>query len=347
MILFPTQGGDRVDRGPPALRSHSSDESGDFRSKEVFDLHIQEMLERGEASSSVVNTLNIFANQIRSLNGEESSMRREWRDENQQMKDKVDRLATEVATQADAGRMRMIVQRFAGEIIPDSKAIVRYADEQSEIVDQRINSLSDEVRKSIGEIEGGLSLLHQVIQDKRHAMFRSHAAFEDQTNTEIEKFEKRLSLAEKAVRPNTSSGAPTASGPDRAASSGTDVNVRELTTRVGVLQSEHDRHARWASQSIGDLQDKFRTLADRAPLPVLTPEPRSDREFIVADRPRDPGDPPDWRAAVEENNRRVQDLTRRVYRQARDYGAIFEDVGAVQREYSKAPAGCTSCKDSA
>ena len=41
---------------PPALRSHSSGESGDARSKEVFDLHIQEMLERGEASSSVVNT---------------------------------------------------------------------------------------------------------------------------------------------------------------------------------------------------------------------------------------------------------------------------------------------------
>ena len=154
----------------------------------------------------------------------------------------------------------MIVQRFAGEIIPDSRAIVRYAvDEQSEIVDQRINSLSDEVRKSVREMEGGLSQLHQVVQDKHHAMFRSPAAFEDQTNAEIEKFERRLS-------------SPTASSADRAASSGTDVNVRELTTRVGILQSEHDRHAMWASQSIGDLQDEFRTLADRAPLPVLTPE---------------------------------------------------------------------------
>ena len=146
MILFPNSRGrarvERVPEGieistPPALRSHSSGESGDARSKEVFDLHIQEMLERGEASSSVVNTLNAFANQIRSLNGQVSSMRREWHDENQQMKDTVDRLATEIATQADADRMRMIVQRFAGEIIPDSRAIVRYAvDEQSEIVDQ-------------------------------------------------------------------------------------------------------------------------------------------------------------------------------------------------------------------
>ena len=56
------------------------------------------MLERGEASSSVVNNLNAFANQIRSLNGQVSSMRQEWHDENQQMKDKVDRLATEIAT---------------------------------------------------------------------------------------------------------------------------------------------------------------------------------------------------------------------------------------------------------
>ena len=35
---------------PPAHRSHSSGESVDARAKEVFDLHIQEMLERGEVS---------------------------------------------------------------------------------------------------------------------------------------------------------------------------------------------------------------------------------------------------------------------------------------------------------
>ena len=146
-------------------------------------MHIQEMFERGEASSSVVNTLNAFANQIRLLNGQVSSMRREWHDENQQMKDKVSRLATEIATQADADRMRLIVQRFAGEIIPDSRAVVRHAiDEQSEVVDQRINSLSNEVRESVREVEGGMSQLHQVIQDKHRAIFRSQAAFEDQTN---------------------------------------------------------------------------------------------------------------------------------------------------------------------
>ena len=147
---------------PPALRSHSSAESGDARVKEVFDLHIQELFERGEASGSVANTLNAFANQIRLLNGQVSSMQKEWQNENRLMKDKVGRLATEVATQADADRMRMIVQRFAGEVIPDSRAIVRQAtDEQSEVVDQRINSLSDEVRESVRDLEGGMSQLQK------------------------------------------------------------------------------------------------------------------------------------------------------------------------------------------
>ena len=76
-------------------------------------------------------------------------MRKDWSDENQQTKDRVSRLATEIATQSDAGRMRMIVQRFASEIVPDSRAIVRQAiDEQAEIVDQRINLLSNEVHES-------------------------------------------------------------------------------------------------------------------------------------------------------------------------------------------------------
>ena len=52
-------------------------------------------------------------------------MRREWSDESRQTKDKVDRLTAEIATQSDAGRMKMIVQGFAREVIPDSKAIVR------------------------------------------------------------------------------------------------------------------------------------------------------------------------------------------------------------------------------
>ena len=82
---------------PPAHRSHSSGESGDARAKEVFDLHIQEMLERGEVSGSVAKAFHIFADQIRLRNGQVSSMRKDWSDENQQTKDRVSRLATEVA----------------------------------------------------------------------------------------------------------------------------------------------------------------------------------------------------------------------------------------------------------
>ena len=172
---------------PPALRSHSSGESGDARAK-VFDLHIQKMLERGEVSGSVAKAFHTFADQIRLLNGQVSSMRKDWRDENQQAKDRVSRLATEVATQADAGRMRMIVQRFAGEIVPDSRAIVRHAiDEQAEIVDQRINLLSSEIRESVRDTEVGMGQLRQVIQENRQAILRSHAASEDQTLNDLEK----------------------------------------------------------------------------------------------------------------------------------------------------------------
>ena len=48
---------------PPAHRSHSSGESGDARVKEVFDLHIQKMLERGDMSDSVAKAFHIFADQ--------------------------------------------------------------------------------------------------------------------------------------------------------------------------------------------------------------------------------------------------------------------------------------------
>ena len=215
---------------PPALRSHSSGDSevrGEARVKEVFDAHLQEMFERGEASGPIVNTLVAFADQIRLLNGQVNSMHREWCDENQQMRGRISCLSTEVATQADADRMRLIVQRFAAEVMPDSRAIVRYAiDEQSVIMDERINSLSTEVQSSVRDIEGGLNQLHQVVEEKHTAMFGSNAVFEDQANVEIGKIEKR------AVRSLPSVGTPAALGPDRATSSGADEPVRNLTERV-------------------------------------------------------------------------------------------------------------------
>ena len=164
---------------PPALRSHSSGSYQEARVKEV----------RGEASGSVVSTLTAFADQIRLLNGQ---VRREWRDENQQMRDRVSHLTTEVANQADADRMRLTVQRFAAEVIPDSRAIVRHAiDEQSVIIDERIDSLTTEVQRSVRNIESGMSQLHQVIEDKHRTIFRSQGAFQDQTNLYVGKFDVR------------------------------------------------------------------------------------------------------------------------------------------------------------
>ena len=163
---------------------------------------------------------------------------------------------------------------------------------ESEIIDQRINSLSNEVRDSVRNVESGMGQLRQVVQDKRLAIFRSQGALEDQTNTEVEKLEKRLFSVEKAVRLPPSSDAPAASGPDIwATSSGTDVSFRDLTARV---EGESDRHAEWATRTIDELQDEHRTFADQ----ML--ESRGGRGYHVVDRRRDPDAPQDWREAIEE-----------------------------------------------
>ena len=110
-----------------------------------------------------------------------------------QTKDKVDRLAAEIATQSDAGRMRMIVQRFAREVIPDSKAIVRQAiHEQAEVVEQRISLISHEVHESVKDNEAETDRLRQMIQENREAVHRSHAASEDEILKDLEKLEKRM-----------------------------------------------------------------------------------------------------------------------------------------------------------
>ena len=158
-------------------------------------------------SGSVAKAFHIFADQIRLLNGQVSSMRKDWSDENQQTKDRVSRLATEVATQSDADRMRMIVQRFA----TDSKAIVRHAiDEQAEIVDQRINLLSTEIHESVKDTEIATSQLRQVIQENH----QSHAASEDEMLKDLEKLEGRIFSVEKTVTMRTPAGDLAALVPD-------------------------------------------------------------------------------------------------------------------------------------
>ena len=138
----------------------------------MFDFHIQEMLERGEVSGSVAKAFHIFADQIRV-----SSTRREWSDESRQTKDKVDRLAAEIATQSDAGRMKMIVQQFAKEVIPDSKIVRQAIDEQAKVVD---NLLSHKVHESVKDNEASTDRLRQMIQENREAVHRSHAASKDE-----------------------------------------------------------------------------------------------------------------------------------------------------------------------
>ena len=307
-----------------AHRSHSSGESGDARAKEVFDLHIQEMLERGEVSGSVAKAFHIFADQIRLLNGQVSSMRKDRSDENQQAKDRVSRLATEVATQSDADRMRMIVQRFAGEIVPDSRAIVRHAiDEQAEIVDQRINLLSSKIRESVRDTEVGIGQLRQVIQENHQAIRRSHAASEDQTLDDLEKLEKRVFSVEKIVKLQTPSDDPTASGPDRATSSGTDASFRELNMKLDRLHVEHDKLAKWVTESIGGLHEEQVGLAEQVS------RLRSGRGYQVVDRPAEPDSPQDWHEAIEEIHRKVQDLSRGFHRQRRDHDIVVEKVEAA------------------
>ena len=67
----------------------------------------------------------------------------------------------------------MIVQRFAKEVIPDSKAIVRQAiDEQAEIVDQRINLLARKIHESVKDNEIATGQIIQMVKENRGAAHR-------------------------------------------------------------------------------------------------------------------------------------------------------------------------------
>ena len=243
-------------------------------------------------SGSGAKAFHIFADQIRLLNGQVSSMRKDWSDENQQTKDRVSRLATEVATQSDADRMRMIVQRFAGEIVPDSKAIVRHAiDEQAEIVDQRINFLSSEIRESVKDSEIPTGQLRQVIQENHQAIRRSHAASKDEILKDLDKLEGRIFSVEKTVGLRTPAGDLTMLGPDRATSSGTDANFRELNLKLKKLYVEHDKLAKWVTESVGGLHEEL--IGPAGSIPCKTGKCQHGREcrFEHDKSPRNPAAP--------------------------------------------------------
>ena len=306
----------------------------------MFDLHIQEMLERGEVSGSVAKAFHIFVDQIRLLNGQVSSMRKEWSDENRQTKDKVNRLATEIANQSDAGRMRMIVQQFAREVIPDSKAIVRQAiDEQAEVVDQRINLLSHEVHESVKDNEIATGQLRQMIQENRETTRRSHAVSEDEIHRDLDKLEGRMFSVEKTVGMRTPAGEwdlnPAAQPPDRATSSGANASFGELNLKLEKVLLEHEKFAKWASESIGGINEEQIVLADRMS------RLQSGRGSQAVDRPSGPVSPQDWHESIDEVNRKAQDLYRGVQRQHRDHDDVIARFETVKSrvEQSEASSG--------
>ena len=176
---------DRVEIStPPAVRSRSSRESEPGRDEHNVDLQL--LVERGEASGPVVATLIAFADQIRSLERQMGSMHESWCEEHKQIRNRIERLASDVGSQTDVGGMRTVVQRFASEMIPDTRLIVRAAiDEQSVIIDERINSLATGMQNSIERLENNTRTTHELIRDNHMINHRSQAAFEDKTRTEI------------------------------------------------------------------------------------------------------------------------------------------------------------------
>ena len=262
-------------------------------------------------------------------------MRREWSDESRETKDKVDRLANEIATQSDAGRMKMIVQRFAREVIPDSKAIVRQAiDEQAEVVEQRINLLSHEVHESVKDNEASSDRLRQMIQENSEATRRSHAASEDETLKDLDKLEKRMFSVEKTVGIRTAAGIwnpnPVAQLSDRASSSVVDANFRELNLKIEKALLEHETFAKWASGSIEGINEEHTRLVNRVS------RLQSGRGSQEVDRPSERNSPQDWHEAVDEIKRKMQDLARGIQSQRRDHNDIisrFETVKSHVEQY--------------
>ena len=262
-------------------------------------------------------------------------MRREWSDESRQTKDKADRLAAEIATQSDAGRMRMIVQRFAREVIPDSKAIVRQAiDEQAEIVDQRINLLSHEIHESVKDNEIATGQIIQMVKENREANRRSHAASEDEIHKDLDKLEGRMFSVEKTVGMRTPAGEwdlnPAAQPPDRATSSGANASFRELNLKLEKALLEHEKFAKWASESISGINEEQTILANRMS------RLQSGRGSQAIDRSSGPVSPQDWHEAIDEVNRKVQDLSRGVQRHHGDHDDVlarFETLKSRVEQY--------------
>ena len=319
---------DRVEIStPPAVRSRSSRESEPGRDEQNADLQL--LVERGEASGPVVATLIAFADQIRSLERQLGSMHESWCEEHEQLKNRVERLASDVGLQADAGRMRTVVQQFASEIIPDTRLIVRAAvDEQSVIIDERINSLATEMQNSVGRLENNTRTTHELIRDNHMIIHRSQAAFEDKTQTDIGEVERRIA----SLEARSSAGLAAVSSFARASDSGGDAAIASVSDRLDTVAHEGENFGVWATAKIKELEEEIKSLTSQVRGDVtsrgfLTSEVRFLRSEIASlgIGPTDQAAPPmqatvaprNWQEMFNTLHRKVEEFADRVRAEAR------------------------------
>ena len=123
---------------------------------------------------------------------------------------------------------------------------------------------------------------------------------------------------------------PVAQLSDRASSSVVNANFRELNLKIGEVLHEHETFAKWASESIEGVKEEHTRLVNRVS------GLQSGRGSQEVDRPSGHDSPQDWHEAVDEINRKMQDLARGIQRQRRDHDDIisrFETVKSHVEQY--------------
>ena len=147
---------------------------------------------------------------------------------------------------------------------------------------------------------------------------------------DLEKLEGRMFSVEKTVGMRTPAGDLAAQLPDRAASSGANANFRELSLKLEKILVEHERFAKWVSESIGGINEEQVSLAERIS------RLQSGRGSQAVDRFSGPDSPQDWHEAIDEVHRKTQDLSCGVQRQCRDHDDViarFETVKSHVEQY--------------
>ena len=173
-----------------------------------------------------------------------------------------------------------------------------------------------------------------MIKENREANRRSHAASEDEIHKDLDKLEGRMFSVEKTIGMRTPAGEwdlnPAAQPPDKATSSGANASFRELNLKLENALLEHEKFAKWASESIGGINEEQIILANRMS------RLQSGRGSQAIDRSSGPVSPQDWHEAIDEVNRKVQDLSRRVQRHHGDHDDVlarFETLKSRVEQY--------------